>query len=119
MTLILLGRHGENPRKFSSGSSLLAMKPNVSSLAVEVRVIDLSNFLAQFDCVDFLKIDVEGYEVELIPHLLGNLNWDLVRFVAVETHEGAKWTAMSNPTHHVKSLVRDAGLDHKFSWSWP
>ena len=117
--LFLHENHARNPRRFSTGSSLMATKPNVSTEAVQVRSLDFAKFLRDLGQVDFLKIDVEGYEVELIPHLVEARALADVSFVAVETHAKAKWSELSESTMKMVEAVTRAGLAEKFSWDWP
>lgn len=44
-----------------------------SNNKVQVKAIDLAAFLDGIDQVDFLKMDVEGAESELVPHIQGQL----------------------------------------------
>ena len=111
--------HEDDPVPFSSGSSLVGSKPNVSGAGCSVPSRDLSAFLLELGRVDFLKIDIEGYEVELVPHLVDSLHWELIGFVAVETHDKEKWSDLRGPTLKMKELVEAAGLAPKFSWDWP
>ena len=117
--LFLHEEHEDNPKRFSSGSSLVGSKPNVSRTGLSVPSRDLSLFLLELGRVDFLKIDIEGYEIELVPHLVGSLDWELIGFVAVETHDKEKWADLRGPTLEMKELVEAAGLATKFSWNWP
>lgn len=117
--LFLHEEHEDDPKRFSSGSSLVGSKPNVSGTGLSVPSRDLSAFLLELGRVDFLKIDIEGYEVELVPHLVGSLDWELIGFVAVETHDKEKWSDLRAPTSKMKELVEAAGLAAKFSWNWP
>jgi len=117
--LFLHEEHEDDPKRFSSGSSLVGSKPNVSGTGLSVPSRDLSAFLGELGQVDFLKIDIEGYEVELVPHLIESLDWGLVGFVAVETHDKEKWSDLREPTSKMKERVEKAGLAEKFSWNWP
>jgi len=117
--LFLHEQHEDDPRLFSSGSSLFGSKPNVSGAGLSVPSRDLSKFLLELGRVDFLKIDIEGYEVELVPHLVRSLDWERIGFVAVETHDKEKWSDLRGPTSKMKELVDRAGLAAKFSWNWP
>lgn len=118
-TLFLHVEHPANPTRFSSGSSLLQKKPNVSDACVEVDGQDFAAFLKAIGPVDFLKIDVEGFEVELVPHLISSHALEKVSFIAVETHDKEKWQGLTEATRAMKEKVASAGLEHKFSWNWP
>lgn len=117
--LFLHEDHLENPKKYSTGSSLVSSKPNVTEHSQSVVTRDFASFLNGLPRVDFLKIDIEGFEVELVPHLVQEVDWRKVSFVAVETHSGAKWPGLGSDTEQMKESVRGAGLSAKFSWSWP
>ena len=117
--LFLHELHETNPQHFSSGSSLLSSKPNVTQNKVEVEGRDFAAFLKGLGRVDFLKIDIEGYEIELIPYLVEAADWGQVGFVAVETHNKSKWSGISAATIAMKESVVSAGLSEKFSWNWP
>ena len=117
--LFLHEKHLENPKKFSTGSSLVSSKPNVSEYSQPVIARDLASFLNGLPRVDFLKIDIEGFEVELVPHLVREADWRKIGFVAVETHSGTKWPGLGGDTEQMRECVRVAGLVEKFSWSWP
>lgn len=98
---------------------MLSAKPNLSSASVEVQGRDLAEFLSELGPVDFLKIDVEGFEVELVPHLVRSKALAETAFVAVETHDKEKWQALSPATRSMRAAVETAGLGQKFSWNWP
>lgn len=117
--LYLHSRQEEDPIRFSTGSSLLGGKPNTGDTSVEVEGRDLAQFLREIGPVDFLKIDVEGFEVELVPHLVRSDALAQVSFVAVETHDKEKWQGLSTATRLMKEAVENGGLEEKFSWSWP
>jgi FkbM family methyltransferase len=119
VSLFLHESHGSNPKLFSSGSSLISTKPNVNQESVEVAALDLAAFLVELGEVAFLKIDVEGFEVELIPNLIKREALERVNFIAVETHDKEKWTDLELQTQEMKSLVQNSGLETKFSWNWP
>lgn len=55
-----------------------------SSVKEKVKAIDFASFLGQFEHVDFLKIDIEGAESKLLPHISEYL--DKVEHIFVEFH---------------------------------
>jgi FkbM family methyltransferase len=71
------------------GSHLAALKP--SSEKIEVPMIDFPAFLADLldkgAKVPFVKIDVEGAELEILPRLLADGLLDRIGLTAAETHE--------------------------------
>ncbi len=110
-----------NPLDYSSGSSLLESKPNVSSEFTEVTSIDLSRVVTESSLdVEILKIDIEGYEVELLPHLISTGAIDKIRKVFVETHE-KKWPDLELATRRLIKLADavEARGATEFHFDWP
>ena len=103
---------------YSTGSSLLSNKTNVDSNNFEkVSAIDLSEFIKnQRRPIRLLKIDIEGYEVELIPHLINNSALDYISFLLVETHE-KKNAFLRAKTDLMKKMIYDIGFD-RVCWDW-
>ena len=85
-------------RDYTPASSLISSKPNVDSkLAESVTTVDAAEFLLTLPSVEILKIDIEGFETELIPHLVKKKALDHVKLLAIETHE-SKWPDLEEPT---------------------
>ena len=103
----------------TQASSLMSEKPNVSKrLFQDVDEIDFAHFLINIDTdIDLLKIDIEGYEIELINHLIDKSALLNVAKVYVETHE-RKFVALTEATDRMKRRVEDFGLSNKFFWDW-
>jgi len=62
-----------------------------------VEGIDLERFLQRFDSIDFLKIDIEGAEVQLLPHIKNQL--PKVKNLFVEFH------SYNNQTQHLSEVI--------------
>lgn len=103
----------------TQASSLLSEKPNVSpEIFNTVKVIDFSEYLTSLDKpIELLKIDIEGYEIELINHLLDKNSLSKVNKVYLETHE-KKFTSLGPATQKLKQRVIDEGLAEKFYYEW-
>lgn len=103
----------------TQASSLLVDKPNVSAkLYEEVKEIDFSNFLQSINrTVELIKIDIEGYEIELINHLLDNKALGNVNKIYVETHD-RKIETLRGPTDALKERIVKEGLVEKFFYNW-
>ena len=104
---------------FTQASSLLSSKPNVSADNFQlVNEIDFSQYLKSLgEQVQLIKMDIEGYEIELLNHLLdkdaiGNVN----RFY-VETHE-RKFSDLIIPTEKLKARIKQEGYENKFFFDW-
>lgn len=115
--LFMHSQHHEDPVAFASGSSLRSDKPNVSSASVDVNAVDLAAFLLEIGPVQILKIDIEGYEVALIPHLVERNALQNVENVWVELHD-RKWPSLSRETLEMRALCADVPTT-RFSWDWP
>jgi FkbM family methyltransferase len=102
----------------SKASSLLGSKPNVSSECVEVAVCDLSALLKGLPRVKILKIDIEGFETELIPHLIATRSLDSVEVVYVETHEH-KWPELREATAKMHDAVNASTYKGRIFFDWP
>ena len=110
--------HKRNPVKFSEGSSLLSSKPNISKDGVEVKTINFCNFLHSIDHVKILKIDIEGFEVKVIPHLVKNNALKNVDNIFLELHDH-KWPELRTETKNLLSLLNEKKLLGKFHLDWP
>ena len=108
----------DDPLLYSSGSSLLANKTNVSAERfVEVDVVRLVDFLAPFDFIDFIKIDIEGAEYELLDDLIESDCIEKVGYVAVETH--AKKNAFLMGKHErLVAKLHDLKLTKTIDLNW-
>ena len=67
--------------------ALLLRKNNLSESSIRIDVINFSEWLKQFDKIKFIKIDIEGYEVELLNHLIDSKDLQNIDYIFVETHE--------------------------------
>lgn len=110
--------HNDDEVTFASGGSLIGSMPNVSGSSISVPSIDLSDLIRRLGRVAFLKVDIEGYETQLIPQLVASNTLGLVDLTAVETHE-RKWSDITTDTESMKAAVKDAGLGDRVSWDWP
>lgn len=103
----------------SQSSSLMDNKPNVSSeLFDEVNEIDFAKFLQRINRkINLLKIDIEGYEIDLLNHLLDKNSFKYIDKVYVETHE-RKFIALEKSTNELKDRIKREGLSQKFFFNW-
>ncbi|MGH7131746.1 MAG: FkbM family methyltransferase [Phycisphaerales bacterium] len=83
---------------------------------VEVPVVTLDEFCKTHPAPQSMKIDVEGFELEVMKGAKGVLSSGAVRDVFVEVHE--VYLARANLTpEHVHGFMRDCGF--KIAWSRP
>lgn len=119
MKLYLHKNSDDKNEDFTQASSLKAEKPNVSSDNYEeISEIDFSEFLLSLDKpIELIKIDIEGYEIELINHLLDTGALANVQTVYVETHE-RKFEALTSATLELKQRIKKECLEDKFYYDW-
>ena len=103
----------------TQASSLLSEKPNVSVDNFElVNEIDFAQFLKSLDePVELMKIDIEGYEIQLLNHLLDENAIGNVNYFYIETHE-RKFVDLATPTAMLKARIKKAGYEEKFFFDW-
>ena len=118
VNLYLHTSHHSNPVMFSTGSSLMESKPNVGSELIVSEVINFAEFLSRFPRISILKIDIEGYEVELIPHLINLKAFNNVEHIFIETHE-KKWPELTKKTTEMKRVVSESSYNKQIRWDWP
>ena len=88
LTLYRKADFARKPKRSTVSSSLLRRPVHGDANNVEVDVIDLSAFIRGLGRrVDILKLDVEGAEVEIIEHLIGDGTSNLIGMIYAETHE--------------------------------
>ena len=67
--------HDENPVKSSISSSLFKEKENVDTDKYQLtEIISINSILKQFKNIDLIKIDIEGSEYKILPHIIKNKN---------------------------------------------
>jgi FkbM family methyltransferase len=92
LRLMRAANFDDNPKGGSVKSTLISGGRNINEEdGIDVDVIafpDLLRDLARdHGEVAFVKMDIEGAELELLEHMLANDLFDLVRLTVAETHE--------------------------------
>ncbi|MDB4834363.1 FkbM family methyltransferase [Acidimicrobiia bacterium] len=103
---------------YSEHNSLVKEKDNVSETYIEVEIIDIAEWLKDFDNIKFAKIDVEGFEVELINYLIDSAAIDKIDYIFVETHE-KRIKNLNSEIKELKFKINHLGIENKFFWNWP
>lgn len=118
-SLYLHELHKENAVAYSSGSSLKSEKTNVlKDEAVQVRTIDLARFIQELGTPVYLvKMDIEGAEVDVIPHLIRKGAFDRIEHAVVETHE-KKNPMLVSATNDMRALIEQEGLTARVRLDW-
>jgi FkbM family methyltransferase len=109
---------GEDPVRWSTASSLLASKGNVSvEKAIDVQLVDLDAFIRGLGRrVTLLKLDVEGVEVAILRKLLETGTIDLLDAVLVEMHE-ARIPALREDAADLRAdLARHGATNVRLDW---
>tara|TARA_B100002019_G_C21113138_1_gene519461 strand:+ start:27 stop:692 length:666 start_codon:yes stop_codon:yes gene_type:complete len=111
-------KYEENPLIYSEATSLISKKNNVSKEKfIYTQMINLGNFLNQFEKIKILKIDIEGYETILIPWLIKNNFLANVEYTFIETHE--KIDALKEETAYMKEIINEYKLNDRVFCNWP
>ncbi|MDO8424095.1 MAG: FkbM family methyltransferase [bacterium] len=99
-------RYDENPKKWSTASTLLADKPHADKdNFATVEVVDLADFIKGLDKpIGLLKMDIEGEEVRVLNKLIDAEITSKIRNIVVETHE--RFPALTEPTRELKERIR-------------
>lgn len=103
----------------TQSSSLFAEKPNVSqNIFDEVLEIDFAEYIKNLNTiVEILKVDIEGYEIPLINHLIDTDAISLINNIYVETHE-IQFPSLLNDTLALKNRIEKLGLASRFRFDW-
>ena len=111
--LYLHENYGLDEVLYSQSSSLLRKKNNLKD-----SFIDFAKWLEKFEKIKLIKIDIEGYEVELLNHLIDKKVLNKIDHIFVETHE-KKIVELRNEIELLKEKIKGSGLQSKFFWNWP
>jgi FkbM family methyltransferase len=109
---------GNNGEFWSFGSSIFSAKNNVNpGHSVMVELIDLTEFIEKLDRpIDFLKIDIEGAECEVLEKFLLKDLQNKVKLTVVETHD-SKIPGLKEKTERIRQTIREKGVTNiKLSW---
>ena len=74
--------------------------------------------MKQFDKIKFIKIDIEGYEVELLNHLIDSKDLQNIDYIFVETHE-KKIEELNFGIEQLRKKIENLNLHTKIFWNWP
>ena len=76
---------GNDDKRYIQGASLRKDKDNIDiNKKIKVKIICISNILNLFKNIDFIKIDIEGSEYNILPELIKNRK--KIRTVLCEMH---------------------------------
>ena len=117
--LYLHERHDEEPSVFSTGSSIKLEKGNVDKDNwISVQSVDLARYIIDLGRpIKILKMDIEGAEVDVIPHLIETGAIDLIEYVFVEIHD-KKNPDLKTSTQAMRDSIERAGVSEKIHLDW-
>lgn len=89
MKLYMHKNSDEDPIKWSTGSSLLENKANIDKQNyVDVEVIDIIEFINGLkQRIDIIKIDIEGFEIDVLNKIIDASLYNKVGMIFVEVHD--------------------------------
>ena len=116
--LYLDKKYSEDELFYSEHNSLVKEKDNVGEKYIEVEVVDIAEWLNDFEKIKFAKIDIEGFEVELINHLIDTGAINKIDYIFVETHE-KRIKNLNKQIMELKLKTNDLGIENKIFWNWP
>ena len=119
VNLYLHSDTNKSNENLTQSSSLMKNKSNVcEDIYEEIKQIDFAEFLKSLKSpVEIIKIDIEGFEIELINHLIDKKALENVNKIYVETHE-RKFTELLSATEQLKKRIKKEGLENKFFFDW-
>ena len=72
----------------TQGSSLLNYRSGKNKPFIEIKVIDFIEYLKQqTDSISLLKMDIEGFEIDILNKIIDENLHKKIKFIFVETHE--------------------------------
>lgn len=122
--LMRAANFGENPKGGSVKSTLVKGGRNIDErddTAIPVQVVALPELIrdmaAQHGEVAFLKIDIEGAELDLLEHMQAEGLFEHVRLTVAETHE-AKFRELRPRFKALRAAVAEAHPVTKVNLDW-
>lgn len=100
----------------SHANSLLATKTNIdTSHYVNVDTVDFASFVKGLGPVKLMKMDIEGFEIEVINHLIDKDVIGSIGLSFVELHD-RKTPSLVEPTARLRSRLESIGAPVDLTW---
>ena len=103
---------------YSEHNSLVKEKDNVGESYINVKIIDIVDWLEKHEKIKFMKIDIEGYEIELLRYLIESNAIYKIEFIFLETHE-KRIEGLKEQIVDLKYKIKVLGIQEKIFWNWP
>ncbi len=110
-----------NPIKHSASTTLIKdnMNADLTNSLLKESVCLSEYVLGLNEKVNFLKIDIEGAEIDVMNDLLTTQAYKHIDIIAVETHEHIfKDLNYSDQLKRIKQEVLSLGLENKIFFNW-
>ena len=113
--LYLHENSNDDPIKLSTASTLLSEKNNIDGQNYhEVSLIDIAKFIKGIDRnIRLLKMDIEGAEVDIIPHLIETKTIDKIENLLIELHDN-KNSSLKFKTNSLKKMLKKVDKTNVF-----
>ena len=83
-----------------------------------VKMIDLAKYIKKNrNYYKIMKIDIEGYEIELLNHLINKNVLSKIGRIYVEFHDN-KNVFLKRKTEKLKQRIKKLNLQSKFKYTW-
>ena len=110
--------HYKNFLTFSSSSSLLEQKDNVEKNNYQItEIVSIKDILYKFDYINFIKIDIEGYEYNILPEIIKNR--DKIGKVICELHGSSEKKNKFLNNEYLKTIKNLNDIDPEKQWFIP
>lgn len=99
------------------GSSMFDASPGYSySKKFDVEIRDITDVVKELrlDAIDMIKINIEGGEYDLVPHMIKTGLVDICKTIRIQFHD---W--IPNAFAMRKKIVKDLSKTHDVEWSYP
>ena len=102
----------------SVGSSFLKKKNQTKLSLGIIQCISFNDFIHKLDApIKFVKMDIEGAEIEVLNSLIDSGAHKMIHKIAVETHDH-QILSLKNPTKALKKKILTHELNKKINLGW-
>jgi len=109
-----------DPARYGVSSSVYAAKRNVEKKFIQmIEVVDIARFISDLkDVVALVKLDIEGAELRVLPHMFETEVVSLVEKIYVETHESSL-PSLRGEFEKLRCIIaRNPELSRKIKLNW-